>query len=99
MKITKPKKNQILLEDDCFTDLDLEVKSKTGLNNSEFNEDYNGLVLLYRLPNMDASKHLFYGDKLSILTLLTGGLKNLEKIGVNVSLIFDTLQNCKDVDK
>ena len=77
MKITKPKKNQILIEDDSIKDFNLEVESKTGLNNTEFNDIYEAFILGYRVPNMDASKQMFLGNKLSILTLLSSMLESL----------------------
>ncbi len=77
MKVTKPKENQVLLEDDIFRQFDLNVESKTGLVDSEFNESYECLILSYRLPNMEASKQIFYGDIVGINTIITSMLKNL----------------------
>jgi len=77
MKITKPQANQILFEDDNFKKFDLEVKSKAGLNSTEYNETYNGFILAYRQPNMDASKQIFYGNDISICSLLCSCLKKM----------------------
>ena len=77
MKITKPKETQILLEDENFKHFHLDVVSKTGLNESKFNELYEGLILGYRQPNMDASKHIFFGNLVSIWTLSCSMLENL----------------------
>lgn len=77
MLVTKPKNNQLLLEDDSFENFDLGVHSKTGLVDSEFDKIYEALILCYRLPGMDASKQMFYGDRLSVMTLLSSTLQNL----------------------
>lgn len=77
MKISKPKENQILIEDDSFKFFSLNVKSKTGLNKSKFNQIYQGLILAYRLPDMEASKQIFYGNLTSILTLFSSCLENI----------------------
>lgn len=77
MKITKPKENQLLLEDDCFKKFKLDVESKTGLNESVYNKFYEGVVLAYRLPNMDASKQMFFGSPASIMTLMCSCIESL----------------------
>lgn len=77
MKVTKPNDNQILIEDDLLKQFNLDVKSHTGLNTSGYNHLYQGLILIYRFPNMDASKQLFYGNKTSILTLLCSSIENI----------------------
>ena len=77
MKVTKPKGNQILLEDEAFEKFTLDVKSKGGLNDSEFDEEYEGLILGYRLPGMDASKQIFFGNQISILTLTASLFENI----------------------
>lgn len=77
MKITKPKKNQLLLEDKELEQFDLEVKSKTGLKKGRYNNLYQGLILAYRNPGMDASKQIFSGSPISIITLLCSCLENL----------------------
>ena len=77
MKITKPKETQILLEDEHFKNFHLDVVSNTGLNESEFNEFYEGLILTYRQPNMDASKQMFFGNVPSICTLMCSMLEQL----------------------
>ena len=82
MKITKPKDNQILIEDDIFKQFELKVKSNTGLNNSGYNKIYQGLILAYRLPDMDASKQLFYGDPISIMTLFCSCLESIVANGL-----------------
>lgn len=94
MKITKPKMNQILIEDDCLINFDINVKSKTGLSNSEFNEKYEGLVFGYRLPNMEASKQIFYGSQVSIATLLTSMLDSVDERGiVELEMIVDAIKD------
>ncbi len=80
MKITKPKANQILIEDDILKKYDLKVKTKGGLNKSKYNLPYEGLILVYRLPGMDSSKQIFYGNMVSINTLLASSLNNLVKL-------------------
>lgn len=77
MKITKLKNNQVLIEGDELVDFDLKVKNKTGLASSGYDDIYESLILLYRFPGMDASKQLFYGNQLSILTILSSGFQNL----------------------
>lgn len=77
MKISKPKENQLLFEDDNLKQLKLEVESKTGLSKSVLNEIYEGLILGYRTVGMDASKQLFLGDKLSIMTLFSSMIENM----------------------
>ena len=42
MKVSKPKENQLLFEDDNLKQLKLEVESKTGLSKSVLNEIYEG---------------------------------------------------------
>lgn len=82
MIITKPKKNQLLLEDDRLSEFNLEVKSKTGLNETEYDDMYNAMVFGYRQPGMDASKQLFMGDRVSVLTLLSSMMENLMRYKV-----------------
>lgn len=77
MKITKPKDNQLLIEDENLINFKIDVSSKTGLNNSCYNNLYEGLILGYRLPNMDASKQMFMGSKLSMMTLYASMTENL----------------------
>ena len=77
MKITKPKENQILIEDDVLKRFALKVKSKTGLNTSSYNDVYEGFIFAYRLPDMDASKQIFYGNTISIMTLFCSCLENI----------------------
>lgn len=77
MKITKPKETQILLEDENFKHFHLDVVSQTGLNDSEYNEFYEGLIFAYRQPNMDASKQMFFGNVPSICTLMCSMLEQL----------------------
>lgn len=96
MKITKPKKNQILLEDDRLENFKLEVKSKNGLNNTAFNDIYEALIFGYRLPNMNASKQMFLGDTLSIMTLVSSMLENLIDYGViDEDMLDDMVDNIK----
>lgn len=77
MKITKPKENQILIEDERLKNFKLENETPSGLEQSEFDNIYETLVLGYRMSGMSASKQIFYGDKLSLLTIFTSMLKNL----------------------
>ena len=77
MKVTKPKDNQLLIEDEALRNFKLKVSSKTGLNNSYFNNLYEGMILGYRLPNMDASKQMFMGSKISLMTLYVSMTENL----------------------
>lgn len=77
MKVSKPKENQLLFEDDSFKHFDLKVKSKTGLSKSVLNQIYEGLILGYRTVDMEASKQMFVGDKLSLMTLFSSMLENM----------------------
>lgn len=77
MKVSKPKENQLLFEDDMFKQFDTEVKSKTGLVNSPINELYESFILFYRFKDMDASKQIFYGNKLSLMTSIASMLDRL----------------------
>ena len=77
MKVSKPKENQLLFEDDNLKQLKLEVKSKTGLSKSVLNEIYEGLILGYRTVGMEASKQVFVGDKLSLMTLFSSMMENM----------------------
>ncbi len=77
MKISKPKDNQLLFEDDILKDFELEVKSKTGLVNSPINELYETFILFYRFKDMDASKQIFCGNKLSLMTSIASMLDRL----------------------
>ena len=77
MKVSKPKENQLLFEDDNLKQLKLEVESKTGLSKSVLNEIYEGLILGYRTVGMDASKQVFVGDKLSLMTLFSSMIENM----------------------
>ena len=77
MKITKPKENQLLFEDDVFKDFKLECEHKNIIEGSKFDENYNGIVLGYRFTPMGSSKQMFYGSNISILTLLSSMLDNL----------------------
>lgn len=77
MKVTKPKDNQLLIEDEALRNFKLKVSSKTGLNDSYFNNLYEGMILGYRLPNMDASKQMFMGSKISLMTLYASMTENL----------------------
>lgn len=77
MLITKPKENQILLEDEDLKNFELENKSDLGIDKTEFDKFYNGLILVYRLPGMSASKQLFRGNQLSIRTLIASSLDSL----------------------
>lgn len=77
MKVSKPKENQLLFEDDNLKQLKLEVESKTGLSKSVLNEIYEGLILGYRTVGMEASKQVFVGDKLSLMTLFSSMIENM----------------------
>lgn len=81
MEITKVKDNQILLEDDAFkeiSDYSLKVvKSKTGLSDSVYDKEYDAFILAFRQPGMEASKQLFLGSTISLITLLSSMMHNL----------------------
>ncbi|MBR2493752.1 MAG: hypothetical protein IKB64_09900 [Paludibacteraceae bacterium] len=77
MKITKPRANQILLEAEELKGFDLKVKTKTGLNDSKFNDEYEATILLYRFPGMDASKQFLMGTEASLYTILASTFQNL----------------------
>lgn len=91
MKITKPKDNQILIEDDILKQFNLKVESHTGLNESGFNEFYQGFILAYRLPDMDASKQIFYGSPVSIMTLFCSCLESVVSQGLIEEDILDDM--------
>lgn len=82
MKVSKPKENQLLFEDDILKGFELEVKSKTGLANSPINELYEAFMLFYRFKGMDASKQIYTGNKLSIMTGVNSMLEKLISAGV-----------------
>lgn len=82
MKVSKPKENQLLFEDDSFKHFDLEVKSKTGLNESSLNDIYESFILFYRFKGMDASKQMFMGNQVSIVTALTSIINRLLATGI-----------------
>lgn len=77
MKVTKPKKNQLLFEDDTLKCFDLEVQTKTGLKESEYDDLYESFILFYRFKGMDSSKQFYMGNKVSILTSITSILERL----------------------
>lgn len=82
MKVSKPKENQLLFEDDSFKYFDLEVKTKTGLNESSFDNIYESFILFYRFKGMDASKQMFMGNQVSIVTALTSIINRLLATGI-----------------
>ena len=97
MKVTKPKENQILIEDDLFMKLSLKVKSNTGLNDSKYNKLYQGLILAYRLQDMEASKQIFYGNPTSIMTLFCSCLENIMINNlINEDQLQDMIKNIKE---
>lgn len=61
----------------CGKQFDLKVQTNAGLNNSGFNELYKGFILAYRLPDMDASKQIFYGSRISVMTLFCSCLESI----------------------
>ena len=77
MRITKPKDNQILLEDDDLKNFELENKSTLGIDKTSFDKLYDGLILIYRLPGMSASKQLFRGNQVSLRTLIASSIDSL----------------------
>lgn len=91
MQITKPKNNQILIEDDILKQFDLKVHSHGGLNESGFNELHKGFILAYRLPDMDASKQIFYGSPVSIMTLFCSCLESVVSQGLIEEDILDDM--------
>lgn len=97
MQITKPKDNQILIEDDVLKQFKLKVESHTGLNESGFNEMYQGFILAYRLPDMDASKQIFYGSPISIMTLFCSCMENVVSQGlINEEMLDDMVKAVKE---
>ena len=93
MKISKPKENQLLFEDDSFKHFDLEVKTKTGLNESSFNNIYESFILFYRCKGMDASKQMFMGNQVSIVTALTSIINKLLATGImNKDILEDVVK-------
>ena len=100
MEITKPKENQVLIEADFLKNFDLAVKSKTGLNDSEFNDAYEVLMLAYRQPGMDASKQIFMGSQLSIITVLASTIQNLlANHIIDEEILNDIISNVKQFAK
>ena len=77
MKITKPKENQLLFEDDALKDFKLECEYENIIKGSNFDKDYNGIIFAYRFTPMGCSKQMFYGNEMTILTLLSSMLDNL----------------------
>lgn len=82
MKVSKPKDNQLLFEDDVLKGFELEIKSKTGLANSPINDLYETFMLFYRFKGMDASKQLYTGNKISIMTGINSMLEQLIRAGI-----------------
>lgn len=82
MKVSKPKENQLLFEDESFKHFDLEIKTKTGLNESSLNDIYESFILFYRFKGMDASKQMFMGNQVSIITALTSIINRLLATGI-----------------
>lgn len=100
MKVSKLKDTQLLIEGDEIANLDLRVHSKTGLASSEFDNVYESLLLMYRFPGMDASKQLFYGDTISILTLLSSSLQNLLEYNIlTEEQLDDVINSVKSIRK
>lgn len=77
MKITKPKENQLLFEDENLKKFTLKVQNETGLNKSKYNKSYDGVILAYRQPDMDASKQMFFGNTMTICTLISSCLESI----------------------
>lgn len=91
MQITKPKDNQILIEDDVLKQFKLKVETNAGLNERGFNEFYQGFILAYRLPDMDASKQIFYGNPVSIVTLFCSCMENIVSQGLIDEEVLDDM--------
>ena len=93
MKVSKPKENQSFFEDDSFKHFDLEVKTKTGLNESSFDNIYESFILFYRFKGMDASKQMFMGNQVSIVTALTSIINKLLATGImNKDILEDVVK-------
>lgn len=93
MKVTKPKDNQLSFEDDALKAFDTKVKSKTGLSKSKCNSLYESFILFYRFKDMEASKQMYMGNRISILTSLTSMLDQLIKAKVITRQdLFDMLE-------
>lgn len=93
MKITKPKENQLLFEDENLKKFTLKVQNETGLNKSKYNKSYDGVILAYRQPNMDASKQMFFGNTMTICTLISSCLENLLNYGILNEEMLDDMVN------
>lgn len=93
MKITKPKENQLLFEDENLKKFALKVQNETGLNNSKYNKSYDGVILAYRQPDMDASKQMFFGNAMTICTLISSCLENLLNYGILNEETLDDMVN------
>ena len=93
MKITKPKENQLLFEDENLKKFALKVQNETGLNNSKYNKSYDGVILAYRHPDMDASKQMFFGNTMTICTLISSCLENLLNYGILNEETLDDMVN------
>ena len=88
MKITKPKENQLLFEDENLKKFTLKVQNK-----SKYNKSYNGVILAYRQPDMDASKQMFFGNTMTICTLISSCLENLLNYGILNEEMLDDMVN------
>lgn len=98
MKVTKPTETQVLIEDQALRGFKVEVESETGLADSKFDSVYETLVLAYRFPGMDASKQIFYGDKLSLLTIFCSIFQNLiERNSLTVSDLETMVDGVREV--
>ena len=79
MKMTKPKRDQLLIEADFLKEFDIENFSKevgNGIPNEE------GMILLLKTNNMPVSKQIFYGNFIYLKTLVMSVLDSALREGI-----------------
>lgn len=82
-----------LYYDSLYTIKKLKQQNETGLNKSKYNKSYDGVILAYRQPDMDASKQMFFGNAMTICTLISSCLENLLNYGILNEEMLDDMVN------
>lgn len=94
MKVTKPKSNQILIEDDLIKD----IKIKNEKLDKEYDENYQVLLFGYRQKGMPNSIQLFSGNSLkSISVLFLSIMETLDReLGIKPEHLLEIYNNVKE---
>lgn len=78
MKIYKSSEDTLCIQGKEIKKFEIETSYKgKELVDSELNGIYDTMILGYRFPGMEVSKHMFYGNKLSITTLFCSMTENM----------------------